>query len=158
MKQPLSFIALSFCFFFSPRAQSIKEMAERSWWGQGRFETEMVMPGLLTITYELKELRIDEKNIISGKLTEKVVLENIAYYRTAVITGKADPENKTLEIKEHNVLTADTLPDPFEWPHSSFQLKAIYDPDRPSGFAMKGLALWGTLKGEADFRDYPFTR
>lgn len=158
MKQLLLFIALLLNFFYTLRAQSLKEIAERPWWGKGQFETEMVMPGILIITYELKELRLDKDNIISGKLIEKMVLDDISYYKTSLISGKATPENMTLELKEHKVLTADAIPDPLEWPATSFQLKAGYDPDRPSGFALKGQALWGTLKGDVDFRDYPFTR
>lgn len=157
MKRVLFFLALNLTFYPKPHAQNIREILERPWWGQGSFETEMVMPGVLIVSFELKEVRIDSGNILTGKLIQKIVLEEETYHKTSFIHGLASPEHASAEIQEHRVLTASALPEPFEWPATTLSLKAGYDPDRPSGFALKGLARWGTLKGEVEFRDYPFT-
>lgn len=157
MKRFLFFITLCPAFCLQVRAQSLKEILERPWWGQGRFETEMVMHGRLIISYQLIDLSVDSDNVVRGKLSEKIILEETPYFKTTLITGKAAAENNFVEMLEFKVLSADTLPDPFEWPATALSLKAGYDPDRPSGFALKGQARWGTLKGEVEFRDYPYT-
>lgn len=140
----------------SLRPQSLKEMAERPWWGIGRFETELVLNGLIIVSYEMKELSVDAQNRVTARLSEKIVLEGARYGRTLLVAGTAKPENLSMELKEQRALAADKLPEPFEWPVSSFSLHIGYDRERPSGFMMKGDAEWGTLKGQAEFKDFNY--
>jgi hypothetical protein len=123
---------------FYLKAQDLRNVLERTWWGHGQIRTDIVEGGTLLVSFELREVKVSDDNTVTAKLTETFTLNGKSYRRKSGMQGTIYMSQNKVELKDVYVISSDGLPNPFSWDDNSFYLTVGRNRDVPGGYAMSG--------------------